>query len=134
MKNRRYGDPDAWKCLSDEQRDIIDDWFQEISETNRKEKNNIAEMSWTHSCLSILPIAVFRAYQTANGVMDVNFFLSVASTWVVYLFVFVLFRTACESFICEKQKWYELIWSVVCVLFATIIIIGAIENKVNLHG
>ena len=37
----RYKDPDCWKCLSDEQRDVINEWyFGRLIEERKKSKSN----------------------------------------------------------------------------------------------
>lgn len=41
MTDKRWGDPEAWSCLDDEQRDIIKKWYDGICESKREQEAEI---------------------------------------------------------------------------------------------
>ena len=72
----RLGDPKCWDCLTDEQRDIINEWY--INQLiDREKKENASENRWTYiAWLSMLPVSVFSAYRQCNKIDTALHFLS----------------------------------------------------------
>ena len=72
----RLGDPKCWDCLTDEQRDTINEWYinqliEDIKKDNSKE-NRDASIGW----LSMVPVSVFSAYRQCNKIDTALHFLS----------------------------------------------------------
>lgn len=62
----RLGDPKCWDCLTDEQRDIINEWhinqlIEDIKKDNSKENRDASI-----GLLSMVPVSVFSAYRQCN--------------------------------------------------------------------
>lgn len=62
----RLGDPKCWDCLTDEQRDTINEWYiNQLIDREKEEKaseNRATYIAW----LSMLPVSVFSAYRQCN--------------------------------------------------------------------
>ena len=87
----RLGDPKCWDCLTDEQRDIINEWY--INQLIDREKENASENRWTYiAWLSMLPVSVFSAYRQCNKIDTALHFLSCLLTslfWYSFMYYLV---------------------------------------------
>lgn len=93
MENKRWGDPKAWECLNDEQRDIIDEWYKQVSESDKKPKEQ-EKRCRTHSYyFALIPFAVGYAHQFLGNtwLSTLEFIVQIAAAWLVYSIIFHIF-------------------------------------------
>ena len=124
--NDRWKDPAAWECLSDEQRDIINEWYESICDDNRAEKNSIRSWSWSSSYIALIPFAAIFGYELNERELDWYFLLSVAVAWFVYAFVFTIFRTVSEEDLTGNHSRFVIVKHIIYVSFASLCMIGLI--------
>ena len=76
----RLGDPKCWDCLTDEQRDTINEWYINLlidREINREKEEKARGNRETYiAWLSMLPVSVFSAYRQCGGYNELPRFLS----------------------------------------------------------
>ena len=109
MKNDRWKDPEAWNCLSDEQRDIICEWWQKVNSMEREEQTNKEGYDLTASVLALIPFAVAYGFKDWNT-QTVWWFLgrSIAAL-IVYGLIYVLAKNVFMHFYergaVKSNKW-----------------------------
>lgn len=125
----RLGDPKCWDCLTDEQRDTINEWY--INQLiDREKKENASENRWTYiAWLSMLPVSVFSAYRQCGGYNELPRFLS---CFLASLFWHsIIFGLAClvgdtaipTDFDSRAQKVSRYILVAVVTVYVSIVII-----------
>lgn len=91
--NVRRGDPACWKCLSDEQRDVINEWyFQLLLEKEQEQQAEATRNTWA-AIIGLSPLAFFYAISHCTK-YDKPFWellLSCVAALVVYGFIYTLF-------------------------------------------
>ena len=102
----RLGDPACWKCLSDEQRDIINEWymrqiFNRMSEQKKKEE----EEERLNSEAAVFAISPFAFYAALKYGMDsiFKFFSTFFSVYLFYFFIASLFFYGYQHFMRLKD-------------------------------
>lgn len=92
----RRKDPGCWECLSDEQRDTINEWYMDIlidNERNREAAEEAAQSPWP-AIIGLIPLAFFY---TAAGYVSrpiPKFLFAFITKLAVFYVVFLLFSSA----------------------------------------
>lgn len=106
-KNDRTGDPEAWKCLDDDQREIIHEWYQKVCEYDNKDKK-IEETRELYSTLFLsIPITVFYHHGfSSSGLTFWKYILELAAGFVVFGLLLFIGKEAISHFTldCETEK------------------------------
>lgn len=110
----RRGDPAAWSSLSDDQRDIINEWYTEIWQEDSRERSKKERQTWAASYFALIPFAVFSAYLGCGGEITMQAVLGAICAWFVYALVFTIAR---EIFPSSGKKTSVAIRAA-CVVFA----------------
>ena len=88
----RSGDPACWDCLSNEQRDVICEWYYDMKlEEIEKEEKLENRFSFT-SILALVPFAVSYAYHAPG-----NWVSNFVGSWFIHSFVFWLFNSGYQN-------------------------------------
>ena len=87
--NKRNGDPSAWSCLNDEQREIIHDWYERVHESHAKEWEREKRIIRSAGYFAMLPFATFVAWEHMDGTW-LEFILSFVFGFIVCGIVFFL--------------------------------------------
>lgn len=129
----RNGDPEAWNCLTDEQRDVIDMWYQNVCredyEKQKKEEANRDNIyGWKVIC-GLVPFATWYCEKR-----HLSMFWEYASSFAVILifqiFVFVLFSRIAEAVDFKADGLWAKFIAIAGAWFATACIITLLES----HG
>lgn len=88
----RQNDPVCWQCLSDEQRDTINEWYMELL-IGREHKNSEEDTasSWA-GIIGVSPFAFFQAMRYSHTFLEL--LLNCAAALAAYAFIFILFSHA----------------------------------------
>lgn len=129
----RQKDPTCWKCLSDEQRDTINEWYMDQlidQQRQREESDRVAHSPWP-AILGLIPLAFSHA---AKGGLDLSIpelLLNFIVSLVAFSAIFFLFASVYQS--ARKRKpptmdklnyvWFHLT-AIVATLFVTMLILG----------
>lgn len=135
----RKGDPYAWRCLSNEDRDVIYEWFQDYKERDTNDSKHQKEMFDKSTLFAFVPFAVIYGYQAANyESWSLQFLWNTIAAYVCFLAFFSLCREigeyVIERFSPIRKKsdvWFrvfEVCVAVVVTIFATIFILHAIYH------
>lgn len=90
---RRY-DPSCWECLSDEQRDIIHEWYSQVITKKQRESENNTNRIIFSSYFALIPFAIAHAFKWSDGEFTWGFVFEAVCTWILYAFVFGVFSKA----------------------------------------
>jgi hypothetical protein len=99
----RKGDPIAWECLSDQQRDIIDEWYMGILagdyDDSQKREQELARLDGWRTICTAIPMATYFCIQNATDstLNNVLWFL-------LYLIIFAVVFTFAEFAVTEAAK------------------------------
>lgn len=129
----RWRDPACWKCLSDEQRDTINEWhLQLLLEQEQERQAETAKNTWA-AILGLIPLAFLYAAKDSLALSIPKFLLNFVVALVVFSVIFFLFAGAYLS--ARKAKpltmdkfdyvWFHLT-TVVAALFVTCFILGRV--------
>lgn len=86
----RWKDPKAWRCLSDEQRDIIDEWYADVSSLAEEEKGSAINLRDSAAVFAITPFAC--AYGLMNNPFGWRMLVDIVCAFLVYALIFCAFR------------------------------------------
>lgn len=128
----RQKDPACWKCLSDEQRDTINEWYMDQligQQRQRETEARIAHSPWP-AILGLIPLAFSHA---AKGGLDLSiseFLLNFLVAQLIFSAVFLLFagtyqaaRKKTPSMSTPEYIWFHLT-AVAAALFATMLVLS----------
>ena len=100
----RWKDPACWKCLSDEQRDVIHEWYIDriLEEKEEKEKHQ-GRLEYA-GFFGLIPFAVAYGFHASKSVWGMV--LNALCAWAVYMFIFFLFskNNNCSRYACPIEK------------------------------
>lgn len=93
MENKRWGDPKAWECLNDEQRDIIDEWYKELLKNDRKPAEREKRCRIDAGYFALIPFAVGYAHKFLGNtwLSMLEYVFQIVCAWLVYSIVFHIF-------------------------------------------
>ncbi len=95
----RWKDPECWKCLSDEQRDVIHQWHIEnlIEERDKKEREEkeTSESTFWACTLGLSPFAFFHALERGGSFLEILF--EAVATLLLWGFIFLLAFSAYQA-------------------------------------
>lgn len=118
---KRWKDPVAWDCLTDDQREIINSWYEQRCEEFRKETAFRDSRSWTSSVIALIPLAVIHAYGEYRDT-SLDMFGAAAAVWLVYAFAYGIFRKAYEQRNPERAGHAKLVFHILVAIFASLCI------------
>ena len=84
--SERWKDPDAWKCLDDTQRDIINDWYNRILQSNKETCKEERKISRYAAATIIVPLSVWYAI---SGIVPVSNIFIATLKFIGALFFFL---------------------------------------------
>lgn len=120
----RWKDPKVWETLSDEQRNVINDWYTDrLAEINKRESQERRRYV-SAGLFALIPFAVGYAYKYFDNFF--YFLLSVACAWAVYAFVFAIYGGAFLYKNPDHHVFPRVILHVIVAIFATICVLGII--------
>ena len=132
----RLKDPTCWQCLSDEQRDIINEWYidrvlerEEKTEKKNKEKDDIASEA---AVFAISPFAFYYAFQYGMDSIF-QFFLNFFSAYLFYFFIASLFFSGYQHFMQVKdfsgklELWIFRITALIISFFITFTVLHRVD-------
>lgn len=68
----RRMDPECWSCLTDEQRDIINEWYEDVRQADEEELKGAVAV-WKNSYLfSAIPFAAFELARSIEKINDIG--------------------------------------------------------------
>lgn len=126
--HKRYNDPFEWKCLNDEQRDVICDWWHrtmardEAIASGKREADEIYENC---TLIARIPLCVYLAFKIEPS------FLSVLLIAPLLVFGFITGNTILASFLSgvalntgfnKPSVWRYLITSVIVFLISFFVV------------
>lgn len=127
--NVRNEDPECWKCLSNEQRDIINEWYCDDCERNEKWAKKEQDQATSANQFAMIPLAAWTAYVWLQKgyiwAIPIYFFLGLG----FFSLIHSLFSDVYYYFNTEKPtKWKSLIQYVIAagVCFFVIALISNI--------
>ena len=116
----RWKDPYAWDCLTDEQRDIINEWYSSAysreEERAKKEITNHRNASF----FGIIPFAVHYAYKWAGGALNLEFLWQLICALIVYSIIFFLFYEGYLAANCEPPSKLGLVWHMIIAILISL--------------
>lgn len=124
----RQGDPAPWKCLSDEQRDTINEWYMEhLIDCARRDEAGETEQSSSNiwaAVIGLIPLAFFHAAQHSMNLPIVNFFLHFVVTLAAFLITFVFFSDVYRSVRRSKLSMdrFEYVWFHLVAVFSALFV------------
>lgn len=92
--NKRSGDPVAWSCLDDEQREIIREWYEHIKELDRADEADRARKENVRAgaqLFGLIPFAVYCAYEGFFYEGWLSFLLALPICYVMCTFIHMVF-------------------------------------------
>ena len=95
--NERWGDPAAWQCLDDEQREIIKAWYDRVLEMDRKEHKREKNCMISAGYFALIPFAVAHAYGYFAG-SALKFLFEFAAAFLIYSVIFYVFSDFYKHF------------------------------------
>lgn len=101
--DKRSGDPFAWRCLDDEQREIIHEWYEKVCESDRKKWDWEKRVIKGSGFFALLPFAAFIARNQMDGKLW-EFLVYLGSGFLVCAFVYGLFSNAYYYFNYERRS------------------------------
>lgn len=106
-KDDRWKDPEAWKCLDDEQREIINEWYKLINEIHDNEEK-LEESRNVYSTIFLsIPISVFYLHGFSNSGLPIwKYFLEIAAGFLVIGTMLYIGKNAItfSTSDCESEK------------------------------
>ena len=112
---RRWKDPEAWKCLDDEQREIIDKWYRDIRKEYDEERKKQKILNSSASMFALTPFVFAYALRYTSSL--VVFLMSVISAFLVYSLIFYIFSEAYINLVgIEDNKVEKIIKGIVAVV------------------
>lgn len=123
---RRY-DPSCWECLSDEQRDVIHEWYNKLNaEKQEAEKKKINRVLYS-SYFALIPFAVAHAFKWSDGELTWNFLFTAICAWIIYALIFGIFSQAFQSANSEGfPSKPRLIFHILVAVFVTLCVLTCI--------
>lgn len=121
----RSQDPTCWSCLSDEQRDIIHEWYISRIIEKDKERKQTERKETIANCLSLIPFAVFYGVKHC-GDMDWKFVVFSIIAWIFYSFIYFVANQMYKLFIHND----DYVWKTICVTLGIIIATLAVLGRV----
>lgn len=124
LKKDRWKDPAAWECLSDEQRDTIEEWYKKVSQTEKEERAEQLKISKIAGHSIVVPISVWYAVseiKNGGGVLWFigNLIAAIAVFWIVSFVCYQLSEFACrEGYSRNKLFAYWFVFAIVTFLLA----------------
>lgn len=124
----RWKDPKCWECLSNEQRDIIHEWYinrvldeKEQAESEQRRLNN-AEF------FALIPFSVAYGFHASGSVLGMV--LNALCAWVIYVLIFFIFSEGFLSWNKSKEKIspFLLIVQILVAAFATYCVLNIIYD------
>lgn len=86
----RWKDPDCWLYLSDEQRDVINQWYMDLL-IEQEEAKQAAQGFWP-VIIGLIPFAIFHVLKPDASLLE--FLFEFLAALFIYSFVFFLFASA----------------------------------------
>lgn len=123
----RWKDPDSWKCLTNEQRDIICEWYYDLlveKEKRKKRENNIHQNAM-YFAITPFAFAYGIMYTTVNDWRILLYFLC---SFIIYSFIATIFYEGYISYMNfnPPESKFEYIWKTVCSLLISFFVTYAV--------
>lgn len=124
----RWGDPACWKCLTDEQRDVIYEWYtdriREENEQAEKEYNLLESAGF----FALIPFAVAYGFHSSESALGM--ILNALCAWLVYSVIFLLFSHGFVSWNKGKEKIspFLLVVQILVAAFATYCVLNIVYH------
>lgn len=124
----RQGDPAAWKCLSDEQRDTINEWYMEcLIEYARRDEEGESEQSSSNfwaAIIGLIPLSLFHTAQHSLNQPITEFLLRFIVTLTAFSVTFILFSDVYRSARRSKLSMdrFEYVWFHLVAVFFTLFV------------
>lgn len=128
----RWKDPTAWKCLTDEQRDIINDWWIDTLYEEDKREKRLEKLHNHSSYFALIPFIVFYWMKNANAATVITFqtvldlLLNLFLTAIGYIVIFVLFKDTYEKIGLDERGWVHRIFGVIVAVLITVFVFAKI--------
>lgn len=91
----RQNDPACWQCLSDEQRDTINEWYMERLIDRARKKGEEKDATIWAGVIGVSPFAFFLAMCYSQTFPEL--FLGCAAALAVHAFIFIIFSHAYQA-------------------------------------
>lgn len=115
-QNKRWGDPVAWKCLDDEQRDIIKEWYDDLNKRRDEEKRELLKKCRSAALDPCVCVITWCAIADSSGKTLFGFLVSLALVVLFfYLGTGLIYDSALRT---EKVVMRRTIWAVITAIFA----------------
>lgn len=122
----RWKDPYAWDCLTDEQREVINQWYEYIVEDRRKSEKNREDVVFYASMMALIPFAVLWTYTHSLDAGWIDIILGFLIAWCIICFVFFGFFNICSDLLKNDSSKFQKVWYSLCVIFASLCIVAMI--------
>ena len=111
----RWQDPEAWNCLDDEQRKIIDNWYRDIRKEHDEEHKNTKKLNSSASMFALTPFVFAYALRYTSSLGA--FLMNLISAFLVYNFIFYIFSEAYINLVgIEDDKVGKIVKGIVAVV------------------
>lgn len=120
----RWKDPYAWDCLTDEQREVINKWYECINEDNKSREKKRADVVFYASMMALIPFAVLWTYTHSQDAGWIYIILGFLIAWFVICFVFFGFFNVCSDLLENNNSKFQIFWYSICVIFASLCIVA----------
>lgn len=131
MRKDRAWDPAAWECLTDEQRDVIQDWWDSVNSRDKQEQEDKESYALTASWLALIPFAIAHAYKFWDNYPLWRFLLEAVAYMIVcgiiYLVSKQLFMHMYRRGEPKENKW-NLVKASLGLAFAAMCVLTLIYN------
>jgi hypothetical protein len=99
----RIGDPDAWSCLTNEQRDQIAEWYDRINEYHREDLKKERSVRSGACFFYAIPIAVYSVVKQADLIWW-KAVLELAASWLFLAAIFHIIETGVDFAYRENHR------------------------------
>ena len=99
----RWKDPACWKCLSNEQRDIICEWYYDFLIKDEKEQRRKNNLTYNAGYFALMPLAFSYALPRYED-LSISFIVESVSAWIIFSIVYYLFSSGFENLFKNSEE------------------------------
>lgn len=125
--NKRWGDPEAWNCLDDAQRDVIHEWYSTVVQNDRETREEKLKISRSAADTIVVPLSVWYAVSHLTPAQSwLGFALNLVAA-LLFFFILSMISYHVGDFACRDGfkraniLGYRIVYGIVaCLLLAKI--------------
>lgn len=127
----RWKDPECWKCLTNEQRDIINEWYLECEIESQKSTDRKLEVASNAGFFALAPIS-FALALLGQKTLNLRFLFSSFSTFIILALVYYISTRSYTYFFVQKSSGITSVLKHFIAIFLSFFVIYIVLSQCNL--